>query len=74
MFSKYFYNLNLIQALVLLRSLGYKGESVVSFFEEFIDYKSEEFQFEAEYDGSERVIVYVRYQNNSLFLVNVFFI
>ena len=74
--EKSFYGLNLIQVLVLLRTLGYKGESVVVWFEEFVDYKSEEFDFDLEYnkyyDGEERAIVCVRYENNAVFLVNVF--
>ena len=74
--EKSFYGLNLIQVLVLLRTLGYKGESVVVWFEEFVDYKSEEFDFDLEYnkyyDGEERAIVQVRYENNAVFLVHVF--
>ena len=63
--EKWYFNLNLIQVLVLLRTLGYKGESVVVWFEDLIPfveyegltYDADNYMFN---DGSESLRVTCR--------------
>ena len=64
-YGKSFYALTIVQAVVLLRSLGYKGQSVVAHFEDLIpaaQYQGIEIEIEVHeyYDGTKSAQVQAR--------------